>query len=351
MKKHKVAKAQGFNGIQGRARGSTKEKFYSSPFAQKQKVKKQEEALKEQKEKTPSEIIKMENDKALRSKEKILQHLYIHIPKAAGYYIFNKLRVLMSRGGIFDGLGGRTNHTGWAYHPCNAGLAKLWDFKTEKYPTEVDGVPCNFWMTEDLVERSAGHHHAYTLIRSPIQHVVSQYFHCKESSNHADRAYLMPSLDKWLDHHVQRFEDAGDVVRVKKETPDPFQCYDPINLESRHVNFNPDKDLKHLMQSFTVVGVLDQVNKFVCALHIRYTGVVPLVCDCTDGAKGRRLQDHGVEHHGASFKLTSSQLSKISKITALDSVLYSEAKLAFVEQVLGIERDFGVKLCDNPTIE
>lgn len=163
----------------------------------------------------------------------------------------------------------------------------------------------------------------------------------------------MPGLDNWLDHHVQRFEDAGDVVRAKKENPDPFKCYDPINLQSRHVNFNPDTDVKNLMETFSVVGVLGQVNKFVCALHITITlhGVVLQVCDCTDGAKGRMLQDHGIKHHGTSSKLTSSQLSKISKIIALDSLLYSKAKVVFEEQVLGIELDFAIKLCDNPTIE
>ncbi len=304
---------------------------------------------------TVSKLIKMENDNTIKSDDKILSHLYVHIPKAGGYGFYDKLRILMSsRGGIFNGIGSRKDQTGWAYRPCNAGLGKLRDFSSDKFPENVDSVPCNLWMTEDRIARSDHHLHAYTVIRSPAEHVISQYFHCAESSSHADRADKMPGLDEWLDYHVQRLEGVEDVMSVKKD-PNPYHCYDPINLQSQFVNFNREKNENHLVKEFDVIGVMDQFSKSICAISIRYTGVVPLVCDCTDESenKNRRLDnanDHGVKHHGASFKPTESQARKIAKLTELDNVLYDKTKLAFAQQVLDIEKDFGVKLCENPTI-
>jgi len=300
---------------------------------------------------TPAELIQMENDNAIKSKDKILSHLYVHIPKAGGFGFLTQLMTLMSQGGIFHGKGGENDQRGWAYRPCNTILGALNKFFTDAVPEKVNGVPCNLWMTEDEVVRSDFHSHAYTMIRSPVQHVISQYFHCTESSSHADRAHLMLGLDEWLDYHVERLEGAEDVMHVAKD-PDPFRCYDPINLQSHFVNFNPEKDENDLVKEFDVIGVMDHFSQGVCAINIRYTGVVPPVCDCTNEGKRRRLGniDHGVKHHGASFELTESQSSKITKLTALDSVLYSKAKLAFAQQVSDIEKDFGVTLCENPTI-
>ena len=48
----------------------------------------------------------------------------------------------------------------------------------------------------------------------------------------------MPSLDKWLNYYVQKFKDAGDIVRMKIEKPNPFECDNPTNLQSRNINFN-----------------------------------------------------------------------------------------------------------------
>ena len=129
-----------------------------------------------------------------------------------------------------------------------------------------------------------------------------------------------------------------------------FKCYDPISLQSYMTDFNETMDESHLRDRFDGIGVMNQLAKSACVISIRYTGFVSPMCDCTSGEHKRRrlLNDHGVKHHGATFNLTNSQKSKIAKLTQLNSLLYQQAKLAFTQQVLEIEEEFDVVLCENP---
>jgi hypothetical protein len=165
----------------------------------------------------------------------------------------------------------------------------------------------------------------------------------------------MPNLDDWLDYHVNRVKkmkrEGMDIGRT--ESPRVFNCYDPINLQSKFTDFDEDMSELDLRKRFDVIGVMDHFGKSVCAIATRYTGVVPSGCDCTSGENTRRRlgdKDHGVTHHGDTFELTDSQREKISHLTEWDNVLYSRAKIAFAKQVLEIEEDFGVVLCDEPVV-
>ena len=174
-------------------------------------------------------------------------------------------------------------------------------------------------MTEHPIRKSKEHLHAYTIIRSPKEHVLSQYFHCKESKSHKSRAHKMPdTLDQWLDHHVARYEnytsyrhvqhgyghgyghgheESGadkDIptgtgmsmptpmpMHMKKERKKIFSCYDPINVQSYFTTFHVNTTDDDLYNRFDIIGDMDQMGKSVCAIMIRYMGYLPSVCDCS----------------------------------------------------------------------
>lgn len=64
--------------------------------------------------------------------------------------------------------------------------------------------------------------------------ILSQYFHCKESRDHRNRARLMPAtIDEWLEPFVNRVQKSYD----KSSVPN-FGCYNPINLQREFVGFS-----------------------------------------------------------------------------------------------------------------
>mmetsp|Transcript_1150 Transcript_1150/g.1168 ORF Transcript_1150/g.1168 Transcript_1150/m.1168 type:complete len:401 (+) Transcript_1150:103-1305(+) len=295
-----------------------------------------------------SELVRLENDHALESSETLLTHLYVHIPKTGGSSAFGLLLRLMGQG-IFKN--DATTKTPWKYRPCQQGTQTLTTFPSGFF-TEFRKTPCNLWMTEDSIENSVKHSHAYTIIRLPEHHVVSQYFHCKEAERHKKKE-KMPALDEWLDHHVNRMESKNITkANFSLPKPDKYNCYDPINLQSYMTDFDQHLSVSDLQSKFEVIGIMDQFEKSVCVISIRYTGFVTPQCDCTDQQRHRSLirTDHGVQHHGATFNLTDDQHFKIAKLTQLDSLLYGRAALAFNNQVEEIEEEFNIVLCQTPQL-
>lgn len=178
----------------------------------------------------------------------------------------------------------------------------------------------------------------YTVIRDPVSHVISQYFHCSDS-NHHKLGHLMPPLDEWLNAYAELSESMPLQTRPPYTTRwrahpeaqalrNKFMCYNPIDSESDYVKFpakvvdgggrrmvlpegytypypypyhpgsdetqNPpprdeetrqiDKQLFNDLKSrFKVIGEMSQMIKTVCAIFIDLTEgkYIPTPCDCT----------------------------------------------------------------------
>eukprot|EP00536_Pseudo-nitzschia_multiseries_P018453 jgi/Psemu1/315921/fgenesh1_kg.2548_\ len=123
---------------------------------------------------------------------------------------------------------------------------------------------CVFWMTEQPysfqgVNGDPVAKKVYTIVREPMSHVLSQYFHCTESSDHVrkrnpltgellEHHKKMPSLDVWLTTYAR----LARMTRAEKIAPFHlykhgniealrvrFRCYNPIDSESAFVQFPP----------------------------------------------------------------------------------------------------------------
>ena len=168
----------------------------------------------------------------------------------------------------------------------------------------------------------------YTIVREPLSHVVSQYFHCTDSLHHKKKE-IMPPMKEWLDAYKELADslpwkerlpyELGRWSRVEKarKLGKKFNCYNPIDTESLFVGF-PGKDdngerillpkdyvypypfdgslprnqetrrldqqlFDDLKRRYRIIGDTSQMIKTVCSIFIDMTNgeYIPKPCDCT----------------------------------------------------------------------
>lgn len=336
--------------------------------------------------------------KTKKEKPKIeFTHFLSHVPKSGASYAMNAVNSLIWPSPEWHALPKEKR-----FRICNE--AKTHTKQYYKYRYAFKGNRCTMWMSERGYTTRP--QHIYTIIREPKQHVLSMYFHCKESKDHASKAHRMPPLDEWLDNWVDAIDNETKVEENRR-----FSCYSPINHQSQFVKFNATRGKDDLKERYTVIGDNSQMPKSVCMIFIRYTGWVPKECDCTsdfstddvipqgnatklsemiagtrnstiDANEGRRRRllervnfrrnsifasanrrrrlagnldydpnntavAHGVQHHGATFQTTQHQDEQIAKLRNIDLLLYEATKLAFAEQVHEVETEYNIKVCDK----
>jgi len=248
------------------------------------------------------------NDKSL------YQYYYLHIPKAGG-------------NGALRFLNEDMEHI-HQRKVCNHGFKYEWLNWTQNDPD------CVIHMSESYYSPNAKH--IMTVVRPPLEHVVSQYFHCKESKDHATRSHLMPSLDVWLEQWTKAQDSKSQ--KVVRE----YDCYNPINLQTKKLG-NPENNIE-LLDRFDVIGVLPQLARSTCLMTIEISGIIPPRCNCTN--THRRLRaDHGVIHHGDSFKLTKNQTKMINQLTKRDALLYKNGLDIFENHVRYVETKYSFNMC------
>ena len=250
---------------------------------------------------------------------------------------------------------------------CNIGASPIKNLTQLPLLKYHNNVRCNMWMSEvqypdvDFTPR-----YTHMIIRKPRHHVLSQYFHCTEGNVQGEkrevRLKTMKSLESWLSHWILAM---GNSTKFR-ENRFKFQCYPPINLQSRYAGFidhhpKPSHNqahvhrvvsMKNMQQKFTVIGPLDEIDKVLCVTYIHYTGWIPDVCNCsnqnnTSSSRRRRLTDHGVTHHGSTYNTTQFEDTLIEKLVERDETLYDYAKRLFAVQLKVVEEHLNVTICDK----
>ena len=281
-----------------------------------------------------------------REEEKVFSHFLSHIPKSGTSYAMLAINQLVYHMPEWKALRKRTT-----FRACNEGKRNTISFQSYRY--KYKGDKCTMWMSERPDTPEAQHN--YVIIRDPKTHVLSQYFHCKESdeSKNRGRADDVATLDRWLEKWVSA---AG-----KNKTWTNKCTYNPVEFESEWVKFDsstPNMGKDDLKQRFDVIGDQAQMDKSVCMITIHYTGWVPKRCNCSDYSSDARIESnstlsdeerfaHGVKHHGDSFQTTKIQDQAIAKLRAKDYVLYDVAREIFNEQVREVEEKYQFTLCDT----
>jgi len=310
------------------------------------------------------------------------KHFFIHIPKAGGQYTLVALNSLWYGGEAFKELKEAVKEEGRALRACYVGQFPISYFhhpppNRKPYMHAYKKERCAIWMSESLYDNSAltvwppgadvpsttieiePHEktHAYTFIRNPKTHIISQYFHCKESTDHRlHRDKMAESLDEWLQYWVDKQRNGYLYTLESNFFKDPkYMCYRPINLQSTMLKFDPThmteiEAKQDLVDRFDVIGLQDRMDKSVCLTLTKYTGRLPEKCDCSPSNIQRRLGSgftHQVEHHGDTFNTTEEQDKLIDELTSKDKLLYEYAKDIFDRQVEQVEETFDTILCDT----
>jgi hypothetical protein len=315
--------------------------------------------------------------KATRTPDgKVFSHFLSHNPKSGTSYAFEAIHKLLWPSPEWLALP-KDKH----FRGCNEASNPTANFRTE-YRVDYKGNLCTMWMSE--MGYTSSPEHIYAIVREPKEHILSMYFHCKESVDHKRFTFgkqKMPSLDDWLDAWVDAIGN-----KTKERQNSRFHCDNlkPINLQSKFVRFDPDKGKEGLKSRYDVIGDNAQMAKTVCVIFIRYTGWVPKECDCSiasntslsiesnwtavniSSSSGRRQlrestsrrrrlsleydiekHSHGVTNHGATFNTTRRQDEAIAKLRVVDSLLYNVAREVFKEQVHEVEEEYQIKVCDH----
>ena len=290
-------------------------------------------------------------------KTHVLFNYILHIPKCGGTY-FRKAanKLIQQTPALWD----KTNPKK-RVQICDEGvvehdLVSAFPYHFPEYTQSH--TKCAAWSLEG--DYNAIANHTFTMIRDPHSHVLSQYFHCKESTDHAYGHDAIGSLDEWLEfwsneRDKKGLDPFGEYIQSSLR-PHKFKCYVPVNMQARKLRLNHtlilDEDKEIAMQEirskFDIIGDNTQMAKTLCTTIARITGILPNACDCSQVEDERMLKvfDHGVDHHGNTFETTAIQNEWIKNITEVDKRLYQYGTIIFAEQVEKVEEDFGVKLCD-----
>lgn len=311
---------------------------------------------------------------------------FIHIPKAGGTYARHQLnndmrenRLIREQGILCDrGVSPVSKYKSWpSFFVYNtrvqnktamAEVARALD-EGEEVPIIKNKIrrKCGMYMTES--HYSSIPQHVYTVVRDPREHIVSAYFHCKESKIHGKRfGHMMPdTLDEWLNVWIDVKSSPRGLqkARAMKKTEN-FRCYNPINMQSSML-LSPSEggevaeiSKAGLAKRFDVIGLTSQMDKSLCLVFIAWNGFAPDRCVCggggnKDGGNADRgdqrlshniaIHSHNVTNHGGTHDHTPEQLSAIAELADVDMKLYSVAEELFEDQVAEVEKKLSVKLC------
>ena len=317
----------------------------------------------------------------------------VHVPKSGGSYAMVALGRLLFQSTFWKEL-----DRSQRFRACNIGAAKL-----KKRMKSYKDIVCSLYMTEQFDHLSQNRtwispaRKTYIILRNPVEHTISQYFHCTESREHRKKE-LMPSLDTWLEtyYNISTGKSLYNITTGKKEYDNRtgnsleierkdlfgryvpmvfslFNCYNPIDFQSvwagainkrgmfllENATFSDQVDF--FRERYTIMGDNAQMDKTVCAIFIHYTGWIPPKCDCTEqttttlnatNEEGNETQkkpsaDHGVQHHGSSFNRSLRHDEFIQEIRRNDLKLYKVSKAVFEIQVQELEAKHDFKLCDS----
>lgn len=282
---------------------------------------------------------------SLGGEVKNFSHFFSHIPKTGSSYAFSTISDMLFTDPNWLAIqGGKSGYS--RHRACNEGKVNTRKFKA-RYRYGSQQNYCNLWMSESRYTNVPAK--IYTIVREPREHVLSMYFHCLESQDHSKkRGSMMHNLTAWLEEWV-----AGLGNKTKRVENHRFQCYKPIEHQSKWTNFDPELGKEDLRQKWTIIGDNRQMTKSICMIYIRWNGWVPWQCNCTSGTSPKPRAgadktdhfDHGVKHHGATYNTTPYQDELIGKLRVNDTTLYKLTQEIMQEQEREIEDEFNVKLC------
>lgn len=218
-----------------------------------------------------------------------------------------------------------------------------------------------------------------TFVRHPLEHVYSQWNHCKKNLDKWFNPQNLPSsFTAWLQYWAM----AGDGPAFSGEGTG-FGCYIPINLQARALScqaFPPsacpkatpalDAEVKHDISGklkvraqvaldriksssggAAFVGLTEFYQESMCLIHVQYTGRFPRYCNCEDQTAWRSFPMTRVTHNSGepskSVQLSAYERALVRQLTNVDDRIYAAAYARFMREIASVEKRFGKHILCN----
>ena len=210
-----------------------------------------------------------------------------------------------------------------------------------------------------------------TLVRSPREHVLSQYTQCRFHGNHRRTPGSNGS-----DGGVFSKACFEEWIRSAAVSDDALSCYHPFNMQSRHFTCHtrphmlnhrhpgservPDVNVAlDALTRLDFVGLTDLYDESWCAMEHALRGQLPADCTCSQMGKdpsrlralskelwhtGEEHNVHGLPPHPDSNELSPAVQQLIDDATVVDHVLYTNATARFLGELCALERASGTQL-------
>jgi len=272
-----------------------------------------------------------------------------------------------------------TRRDGDVYHlhiPRTGGTSFIADAQRVLGENMVSHEGCYDWRVD-----FPGISRVATMLRSPREHVLSQYLYCSEG--HISFMTQVPKRNfaEWVEAW-SGFQAEGKIVgdyshggSLQSEhviptyvtfTDLPFKCYNPTDLQvqrltcERPFKYPKESDTEQAimnMQETWFVGLLEAYQESLCLLYAKTHFKLPVFCDCTDSTKWSSFNQTHTAYHKHTTRTSHNVTDHpkkvwqaVDQLTAGDRMLYKAAVQRFVFEVHEIEREFKTKILCYDTL-
>ena len=218
-------------------------------------------------------------------------------------------------------------------------------------------------------------------VRSPRDHVLSQFVHCfhSRSRKHSATVFLKDDMIqdmtsgflRWLDHFATIKGQSGCVNTLHSDCNPwnfsecdeqykecrihhDFNCYNPNNMQARYItcdraqpyaghyigNETATPDLRQALKTLQLVkfvGITELYSASVCFFIAKMTGTIEEYCRCDHSRRSFHHTDmHAPVHSVETF--SSDVLQKVDALTEIDRQIYETALLRFLDEIREFEQ-------------
>ncbi|CAK0790765.1 unnamed protein product, partial [Prorocentrum cordatum] len=227
------------------------------------------------------------------------------------------------------------------------------------------------------------------LLRSPPEHVVSQYTHWStyhgkgnSSSRLAEMSLMPQQLEQWvrvwadIKYHTLSSDNVSQAADLPcaaglracldryvyktgcKYVPIDFQTERLTCDELRRIDFPfPKRSVTLAIQNVEeawFVGIVEAYQESLCLLYEQVSGALPDTCHCTDVDKWRGMKlthvQHGITSRSVS-ELPAQTIQLIDELTEGDRSVYRAGVARFLREVRRVEARHNTTVLCNSTLQ
>ena len=202
-----------------------------------------------------------------------------------------------------------------------------------------------------------------TMVRRPLDHVLSMYHQCTQTPNPilmkrgvgvGEPGYDMPdTFGEWVHAWVEKPREDYEAALWENM----FHCKNPINMISHQLlctsmnqhfaTINSTAAISAL-ESISFVGILEAYHESFCLFVAGSRHFLPSHCNCEDEAEwnsfNQTKEEHGHEYTDRIDDYPEEVLQDVEELSKVDKIIYQKGMERFLKDMDQLEKTFGVKV-------